>query len=150
MSPTRRAKATVIGSRQLNAAVFQFSFVSFRISAAASCRETEPQFSPMHPGNSAPRRRHAHSVRPCLLPLILVLGQSPLIVSQIRQKSETSDAIGRDPVMVNDRGAVEQLAEIVPVEAPSVLEFLGQACRVESIPRRPEFHHYQPPDQRLV
>jgi hypothetical protein len=45
MSPTRRAKATVIGSRQLNAALFQFSFVSFRISAAASLKETEPQFS---------------------------------------------------------------------------------------------------------
>jgi hypothetical protein len=51
--------------------------------------------------------------------LIAVAGQCPLIVSQVRQESEAPDAFGADFLAVDDDGAVEELAEIVPVEVPS-------------------------------
>ena len=92
----------------------------------------------------------AQSVRHGLLPLILVLDQCPLIVRQVREKSEASDTIGGDPVTVNDSGAIEELAQIVPVKVPSILEFLDQARRIEGVPRLPEFQHHEAPDQSLI
>ena len=71
---------------------------------------------------STRRRRRAQSFRHSLLPLILVAGKRSLIVRQIRQKSKPSDTIGGDPVTVNDHGAVEELAQIIPVEVPAILE----------------------------
>ena len=68
-----------------------------------------------------------------LNPLILVAGQCPLIVRQVREKSEPPDAIGSNSVTVNDDRAVEQLAQVIPVEIPSVRQFLHQARRIESI-----------------
>ena len=47
-------------------------------------------------------------------------------------------------------GPVEELAEIVPVEVPAVLEFLHQARRIESIARLPELQHDKAADERLV
>jgi hypothetical protein len=98
---------------------------------------------------SAPRRRRAQSFRYGLLALVLILCQCPLIVRQVRQKSEPPDAIGGDPVTVNDDRAVEKLAEVIPVEIPSVLEFLDQARGIESIPHLPELQHQEAADQRL-
>ena len=69
---------------------------------------------------------------------MLVAGQHPLIVCQVRQKSEPPDAIGGNPVTVNDDRAVEELAEVIPVEVPAILEFLHQARGIESIVRLPE------------
>src|SRR5882762_2937800 len=77
-------------------------------------------------------------------------GLGPLIVRQVREKSEASDTIGGDPVTVDDRGAVEELAQVIPVEVPAILEFLDQTCRIESIPRLPQFQHDNAADQRLV
>ena len=93
---------------------------------------------------SAPRRCRAQSFRYRLLALILVAGQRAFIVCQVREKSEASDAIGGDSVTINDHRAVEELAEIVPVEVPAILEFLHQragskvsrACQSFSTTRR--------------
>ena len=47
-----------------------------------------------------------------LNPLILVAGECPLIVRQVREKSEPPDAICSNSVTVNDDRAVEQLAQV--------------------------------------
>ena len=49
---------------------------------------------------SAPRLRRAQSFRNRLLALILVAGQYALVVCQVHQKSEASDAIGGDSLAV--------------------------------------------------
>ena len=39
-----------------------------------------------------------------------------IIVRQVREKSEASDAIGGNPITINDDRAVDELAEVIPVE----------------------------------
>jgi hypothetical protein len=78
---------------------------------------------------------------------MLVVGQRPLIVCQVRQKSKPSDTIDGNPVTVNDYRAVEELAEVIPVEAPAILELLDQAHRIESISDLPELEHHKAADE---
>src|SRR5207244_9283330 len=63
---------------------------------------------------------------------------------------EACDTSGGDPVTVDDRCAVEELAQVIPVEVPAVPEFLDQACRIKNNPRLPELQHHQAADLRLV
>jgi hypothetical protein len=86
----------------------------------------------------------AHSFRDSPLPLILVAGQSPFLVCQVRQKSEACNTSCSHPFTVDDRCTVEEQVEIIPVEVPAFLEFLDQArgskvsraCQSFSITRR--------------
>src|SRR5208337_4467515 len=79
-----------------------------------------------------------------------VVGQRLLFGRQLCQKSEPSDTVGSNLVAVNDYRAVEELAEVIPVEVPAVLELLHQPRRIESIACLPELQHYEAADQRLV
>jgi len=89
-------------------------------------------------------------VRHGLLPLILVAGERALIIGQVREKSEPSDAIGGDSLAVNDDGTVEELAQVIPVKLPAILEFLQHARGVESVLRLPELQHQEAADERLI
>jgi hypothetical protein len=53
-----------------------------------------PRALPSERVGSAPRRRGAQSFCHSLLALILVTGQCPFIVRELRQKSKPSDTIG--------------------------------------------------------
>ena len=81
---------------------------------------------------------------------MLIAGQHPFFVCQVRQKSEPSGAIGGYSVMVNDKSPVEELAEIIPIEVSAVLELLHQPRRIECIVRLPEFQHDEAADEWLV
>ena len=47
--------------------------------------------------------------------LIGIVGQQPLILGQVCKKPEPSHTIGGDSVAVDDDGAVQELAEVVPI-----------------------------------
>ena len=81
---------------------------------------------------------------------MLIAGQHLLIRCQLGQKSEPSEAVGGDSVTVNDHCAVEELAEVIPVEVPAILELLHQARRIESIVRLPELQHHKAADEGLI
>jgi hypothetical protein len=58
--------------------------------------------------------------------------------------------VSGDPIAVNDYRAVEELAEVIPIEIPAVLELLHQAHRIESIARLPELQYQKAADEWLV
>ena len=58
-----------------------------------------------------------------------VIGQLPLLFSQVYEKTVTSDAIGRDSLTVNYYGPTNELAEVIPIEGSAILEFPYQERR---------------------
>ena len=81
---------------------------------------------------------------------MLIVGQYPFFVCQIRQESESSGAIGGNSVAVDDYRAVEELAEVIPVEASAIPKLLHQTRRIESILRLPKLQHHKAADASLV
>jgi len=81
---------------------------------------------------------------------MLIVGQRALIRCQLGKKSEPAEAIGGNSVTVNDHCAVDELAEVIPIEVPAILEFLHQACGIESIARLPELQHHEATDEWFV
>src|ERR1700728_3298537 len=79
-----------------------------------------------------------------------IASHSLFIVCQVGEKSEALDAICGDSLTVNHDGTIEELAEVVPVEVPAVLELLHQTSGIESIPRLPELQHHKPADEGLI
>ena len=81
---------------------------------------------------------------------MLVIRKHPFFVCQVRQESESSGAIDGNSVTVNDYRAVEELAEVIPVEVPAILKLPNQTRWIENIPRLPELQHHQAADERMI
>jgi hypothetical protein len=72
------------------------------------------------------------------------------VFGQLRQKSISLDAVSCDFLAVNHNGTVEELAEILPIEVPAILEFLHKESWIKGIPRLLELQYHEAADQRLV
>ena len=79
-----------------------------------------------------------------------VVGQSLLFRCKVCEKSKSSDTICRDSPGINGSRAVKELAEVIPIEVPAILEFSDQMCGVESIARLPELEHDKASDECLI
>src|ERR1035437_2915828 len=117
------------------------SSLSQRRSSAATTYEIYLRMGLSNRASAFPQRPHS---------LMGIVDQHPLVVGQVCEKSKTPNAIGCDPVTVDDDGTTQELSQIVPVEGPAILEFLHQTRRIESIPRLPEFQHDKAADERLI
>src|SRR6266403_101751 len=90
------------------------------------------------------------SITQLVLPLMSVTRKHPLFSRQIREKPEASNTIGADSLAVDPRIAAQQVAQVVPVELPPLLEFLHQPRRIEGIARLPELQYQESADQLLI
>jgi hypothetical protein len=70
---------------------------------------------------------------------MLIGSQCSLVIRQIGQEAKAPDARIRGPVSIDRNCPVQQLAEIIPIKVPAVLEFPHQSLRIERIARLPEF-----------
>ena len=93
---------------------------------------------------------HAQPFRHSLLALMRIIRDDHFFLSEVCKKGEALDTIGGDSVPVNSYGTAKELAEIVPVEGPAVLEFPHETHRIKSIPRLPEFEHHKAADEWLI
>src|SRR5664279_2170616 len=79
-----------------------------------------------------------------------VVGQRLLFICKVCEKSKSSDTICGDSPGINGCRSVKELAEVIPIEVPAILELPDQKCGVESIARLPEFEHHKASDECLV
>jgi len=99
---------------------------------------------------SAPCPSRAQSLPQGLFPLMSVIGERPFFGRQVREKAEASDAIDADSLAIDPRVTPYEIAQVIPVEFHTMLEFVDEASGFESIARLPQLQHNEPADERLI